>query len=120
MRGQVPGSTRGGVRTKSAINNTQTSGKGARGSVASGYRRQDPKDRPPRSSAKYDATRWHHKTKVSDVLSALGVGEYATSTRWCHGMGGSSVRTGDTCLPPQFLEANVKSLIFTIGAPLNL
>ena len=26
MRGQVPGTTRGGARTKSAINNTQTSG----------------------------------------------------------------------------------------------
>ena len=34
-------------------------------------------------------------------------------------MGGSSVRQGGHVPPPpQFLEANVKSLIFTIGPPL--
>ena len=35
-------------------------------------------------------------------------------------MGGSNVKTGggvEARVPPRFVEANVKSLIFTIGAP---
>ena len=60
--GQLPGTTHGRARTKSAINNYLASGyvREPEGVARRGIGAEDPKDRPPRSSAKYDATRWRH------------------------------------------------------------